>query len=41
MVTKSKRISNILQKELLEKTNTMMYFDSNAIRDEIKGMVRR
>ena len=32
MVTKSGRTFNILQHKLLEKTNTLMYFHSNAHR---------
>ena len=36
MMTKSERISSILQKKLLEKTKILIYFDSNVNRDGMK-----
>ena len=37
MVTKSERISYMLKKKLLEKTRTLIHFDSNVNRDGMKG----
>ena len=37
MLTKHERVSNILQKKLLEKTKAVMCFDSNVNRDGMEG----